>query len=70
MLTKNKGSNPPAPRAAPEFVAFDIDLLSVKSSKISNSHGTIRAWHARSLEKGKWLMHAITSSNQNSSLIT
>ena len=33
MLTKNEGANPPAPRAAPEFVTFDIDVLSVKSSK-------------------------------------
>jgi len=31
MLTKNKGANPPAPRAAPEFVTFDIDVLSVKN---------------------------------------
>ena len=33
MLTKNKGAYPPAPRAAPEFVTFDINVLSVKSSK-------------------------------------
>jgi hypothetical protein len=32
MLTKNKGANPPAPRAAPEFITFGIDVLSVKSS--------------------------------------
>jgi hypothetical protein len=33
ILTKNKAANPPAPRAAPEFVIFDIDVLSVKKSK-------------------------------------
>ena len=33
MLTKNEGANPPVTRAAPEFVTFDIDVLSVKSSK-------------------------------------
>ena len=33
MLSKNEGANPPAPRAAPEFVIFDIDVLSVKKSK-------------------------------------
>ena len=32
MLSKNEGANPPATRAAPEFVTFDMNVIMIKNS--------------------------------------
>jgi hypothetical protein len=32
IFTKNEGANPPAPRAAPEYVTFNINVMKVQSS--------------------------------------